>query len=88
MTREFASLVVIAAIAAFVPLIVGLLRIKVAEVVLLLGGGILFGPYVLGWISVDSPLARALLKKRADEELQVELPTGPTSFVIVDVHYD
>ena len=42
----------------------------------------------LGHISIDSPLARALLKKHVDDELQVELPTGPTSFVIVDVHYD
>ena len=42
----------------------------------------------LGHISIDSPLARALLKKRADDELQVELPTGPTAFVIVDVQYD
>ncbi len=42
----------------------------------------------LGHISIDSPLARALLKKRADDELQVELPTGPTAFVVVDVHYD
>ncbi len=42
----------------------------------------------LGLISIDSPLARALLKKRTDDELQVELPTGPTAFVIVDVQYD
>ncbi len=42
----------------------------------------------LGHISIDSPLARALLKKRADDALQVELPTGPTAFVIVDVQYD
>ena len=42
----------------------------------------------LGHISIDSPLARALLKKRADDELQVELPTGPTAIVIVDVQYD
>ena len=42
----------------------------------------------LGHISIDSPLARALLKKRADDELQVELPTGPTAFVIVNVQYD
>jgi Kef-type K+ transport system membrane component KefB len=48
--------VVIAAIAAFVPLIVGLLRLKVAEVVLLLGAGILFGPQVLGWITVDESI--------------------------------
>ncbi len=42
----------------------------------------------LGHISIDSPLARALLKKRADDELHVELPTGPTAFVIIDVQYD
>ena len=42
----------------------------------------------LGHISIDSPMARALLKKRADDELLVELPTGPTCFVVVDVAYD
>lgn len=41
----------------------------------------------LGHISIDSPMARALLKKRVDDELRVELPTGPTDFVIVDVSY-
>jgi Kef-type K+ transport system membrane component KefB len=54
---DLRSLVVITAIAAFTPLIVGLLRIKVAEVVLLLGGGILFGPELLGWIAVDDSIA-------------------------------
>ncbi len=56
-TGEFASLLVIATIAAFVPLLVGLLRIKVAEVVLLLGAGVLFGPQVLGLIEVDDSIA-------------------------------
>ena len=56
MSSEFSSLVVIAAIAAFVPLVVGLFRIKVAEVVLLLGAGIVFGPEVLGWITVDDSI--------------------------------
>ncbi len=42
----------------------------------------------LGHISIDSPLARALLKKRTDDELTVELPTGPCTFVILDVGYD
>ena len=56
MTEEFRSLVVIAALAAFVPLLVGLFRIKVAEVVLLLAGGILFGPQVLGWVTVDDSI--------------------------------
>jgi Kef-type K+ transport system membrane component KefB len=53
---EFRSLLVIAAIAAFVPLIVGLFRIKVAEVVLLLGAGVIFGPQLVGWITVDSSI--------------------------------
>lgn len=46
----------IAAIAAFVPLLVALLRIKVAEVVLLLGAGVIFGPQLIGWITVDSSI--------------------------------
>jgi Kef-type K+ transport system membrane component KefB len=56
MSEEFRSLVVIAAIAAFVPLVVGLFRIKVAEVVLLLGAGVIFGPEVIGWIQVDDSI--------------------------------
>lgn len=40
-----------------------------------------------GWISVDSPLARAVLKKRADEEFEAELPGGKTRFVVVSVGY-
>lgn len=56
MSEEFRSLLAIAAIAAFVPLLVGLLRIKVAEVVLLLGAGVIFGPQLVGWITVDSSI--------------------------------
>ncbi|MFZ0869844.1 MAG: transcription elongation factor GreB [Rhodanobacter sp.] len=41
----------------------------------------------LGWISIDSPLARAALKKRADDEFNAELPGGRTTFVIIDVSY-
>ena len=41
----------------------------------------------LGHISIDSPLARALLKKRIDDEFSVELPSGLTHVVIVDVRY-
>ncbi|HEY2623152.1 transcription elongation factor GreB [Dyella sp. Tek66A03] len=41
----------------------------------------------LGWISIDSPLARAALKKRLDDEFEAELPGGPTRFVIVAVDY-
>jgi transcription elongation factor GreB len=41
-----------------------------------------------GWISVDSPLARAVLRKRVDDEFEVELPLGKTSFVVVSVDYE
>jgi transcription elongation factor GreB len=41
-----------------------------------------------GFISVDSPLARAVLRKRVDDEFEVELPLGKTSFVVVSVTYD
>ena len=42
----------------------------------------------LGHISIDSPLARALLKRRIDDEVAVELPAGPARFAIVDIRYD
>lgn len=41
----------------------------------------------LGWISIDSPLARAMLKKRRDDEFEAQLPDGPERFVIMDVRY-
>jgi transcription elongation factor GreB len=41
-----------------------------------------------GWISVDSPLARAVMKKRVDDEFSAELPGGRTSFVVVAVSYE
>ncbi len=56
MIDGLASLLAIAVIAAVVPMIVGLFNIRVAEVVLLLGGGILFGPELLGLIRVDAPI--------------------------------
>jgi transcription elongation factor GreB len=40
-----------------------------------------------GWISVDSPLARALLRRRADEEVEVELPSGRTRVYLLEVRY-
>lgn len=53
---EIFSLLVIAAIAAATPLVVGLLRLPVAEVVLMLGLGVLFGPELLGWIQLDEAI--------------------------------
>ena len=41
----------------------------------------------LGHISIDSPLARAMLKKRPDDEFEAQLPGGPQRYVIVDVAY-
>lgn len=40
-----------------------------------------------GWISIDSPLARALLKKRVDDELEAALPGGVRRFAVVSVTY-
>ena len=41
-----------------------------------------------GWISVDSPLARAALKKRIDDEFEAELPGGRRLFTVMAVSYD
>lgn len=41
-----------------------------------------------GDISVDSPLARAVLKKRVDDEFEVALPGGLRRFVVTSVRYD
>jgi transcription elongation factor GreB len=40
-----------------------------------------------GWISVDAPLAKALLKKFVDDEVQVQTPSGTCNYLIVDVAY-
>jgi transcription elongation factor GreB len=39
------------------------------------------------YISMDSPLGRALLRKSLDDEVTVELPGGPRKFVIVEIRY-
>ncbi|MGP1666232.1 MAG: transcription elongation factor GreB [Rhodanobacter sp.] len=41
-----------------------------------------------GWISIDSPLARAVLKRRVDDEFVTELPGGPAEFTVLTVDYD
>ena len=40
-----------------------------------------------GWISVDAPLARALLAKSLDDEVQVTTPGGEMGFVVVAIDY-
>ncbi len=41
-----------------------------------------------GRISVDSPIGRALLGRRVDEEVRVQRPKGEISYLIVAVDYD
>ena len=38
-------------------------------------------------ISMESPLARALLGKRVDDEVLVERPRGDATYVIVEIRY-
>lgn len=40
-----------------------------------------------GWISIDSPIARAVLKKRIDDEFNAELPGGPAQFAVIAIAY-
>ncbi len=40
-----------------------------------------------GWISLDSPLAKALLKRQVDDEVQVQTPSGIRHYAIVEVRY-
>lgn len=39
------------------------------------------------WISIDSPIARAALKKRVDDEFEADLPGGRRRFVVLRVDY-
>jgi transcription elongation factor GreB len=41
----------------------------------------------LGWISIDSPVARNLLGKQVGDELSVSLPDGKTSLRLIDISY-
>ena len=41
-----------------------------------------------GYISMDSPLGRALLAKRLDDEVSVEVPGGTRSYLIVAIEYE
>ena len=49
-------------------------------------GGDEFDP-AQGWISLDSPLARALLKKTLDDEVEVQTPQGLRQYCVVAVSY-
>jgi len=41
-----------------------------------------------GWISMDSPMAKALMKKRLDDEVLATTPDGRIRYDIVDIRYD
>lgn len=41
----------------------------------------------LGYISIDSVLGRALLGKTRDTEINIQTPSGPREYVVVDVSY-
>ena len=41
----------------------------------------------LGKLSMDSPLARALLGKRLDDEIRVHSPSGEQVYYVTDIHY-
>ncbi|UYF98652.1 MULTISPECIES: transcription elongation factor GreB [unclassified Halomonas] len=39
------------------------------------------------WISVDAPMAKALLGKEVDDEITVQTPTGEAFYTVTDVRY-
>ncbi len=41
-----------------------------------------------GYISMDSPLARSLIKRRLDDEVEVSTPGGKTVYWVVDIRYE
>jgi transcription elongation factor GreB len=41
-----------------------------------------------GWISMNSPMARALLGKRLDDEVRVHTPAGEREFLIAEIAYE
>jgi len=41
-----------------------------------------------GFISMDSPLARALMRKGRDDEVTIDVPGGTTTYTIVIVEYE
>lgn len=40
------------------------------------------------WISIDAPMARAMLKKTVDDEVIVERPAGRALFYVLSVSYE
>ena len=40
------------------------------------------------YVSMDSPLARALMGKRVDDEVTIEIPGGRRAYVVVGIRYE
>jgi len=40
-----------------------------------------------GWISMDSPMAKALMKKAIDDEVRVQTPEGEVAYWVLAVRY-
>lgn len=40
-----------------------------------------------GWLSMDSPMGRALLGKQVDDEFTVKRPKGDGTFIVLDIVY-
>jgi len=40
------------------------------------------------YVSMDAPLARALMKKRLDDEVSVEVPGGRMAYVVTGIRYE
>ncbi len=79
------NLLLVAAIAFAIPFVLGLFpRVRVAAAVVELIGGVVFGPSVLGWISLDAPvqimasLGVAFLLFLAGMELDLKILHGAT----------
>ena len=41
----------------------------------------------LGYITIDSPMARALIGKQVDDEVVVQTPSGPKEWYINEIRY-
>ncbi len=41
-----------------------------------------------GYLSMDAPLGRALLRKAVDDEVTIETPAGPRSYAVMQISYD
>jgi transcription elongation factor GreB len=40
------------------------------------------------YVSMDSPLARALMGRRVDDEVNVEVPDGQRAYVVTEIRYE